>query len=361
MVQIASLGTTFASLPETFRTVTLQNNGTLMEAFTKAGDQLNISQLHQFSDGAGSLGAIKDATKGIGGQAHLRTAEGAVATLPYDPSMLALGLALASINQKLDAIQKTQQEMFDYMKQKDKAQLRADLQTLVDILEGYRYNWDNETFRRNKHAKALDIRQAAEQSITHLRAQINSKLSDKKLLESRLGVSRKIDEVLDRLKEYQLSVYLYAFSAFVEVMVLENFDSDYLDAITKKIEGQSLRYRQMYTDCYNAIEQLSTSSIDSTVLDGVASAGKALGKSIERTPIGDKTQIDEKLEDAGKDIASFNDEHTSKLLEKLHQAKAPEIMVFSESLATVNMIYNRPTRILFDAENVYALPLAQCN
>lgn len=355
--QIASLGTGFASIPEQFRTVTMQNGGTLMEAFDEFGRQLDISQLQKFNDGSGSLGSLRDAA-GFH-QVRLREAASATATAPINPAAIAMAVALSQINQKLDTIQKTQQEMFGYLKQRDKAKLRGDLQTLVDMMDGYRFNWDNPTFRQNKHAKALDIRQDAEQSIIHLRAQIKTMLAEKSLVANRFEISRRLDEMLDRLKEYQLSLYLYSFAAFAEVMMLENFDEDYLKAIAGKIEDRSLQYRQIYTECYDVIESSSEKAFDSTVLGGLSIAGKALGGFIKNTPIGNLTPIDEALEDVGESIGSFNESQTENLLEKLRFAKTPEVKAFSDSLASVNALYNKPTRLLTDSENIYVLPFEQ--
>ena len=356
--QIASLGTGFVSIPEQFRTFTMQNNGTLMEAFDKYGRQVNISELHTLHGSTDHIGSLPDPLTRIG-QARFREASGASFTAPINPATIAMAVALSQINQKLDAIQQTQQEMFDYLKQQDKAKLRGDLQTLVDMMDGYRFNWDNPTFRQNKHAKALDIRQDAEQSIIHLRAQIKTKLAEKSLIANRFEISQRLDEVLDRLKEYQLSLYLYSFAAFAEVMMLENFDEDYLKAIAGKIEERSLQYRQVYTECYDTIESSSKMALDSAVLGGLSIAGKTLGGLIKNTPIGDLTPIDEALEGAGESIGSFNEDQTENLLEKLRLAKTPEVKAFSDSLASVNALYNKPTRLLADSENVYVLPFEQ--
>lgn len=353
--QIASLGTGFASIPEQFRTFTMQNNGMLMEAFDKFGRQMSISELNTLRGSTDHIGSHPDPLTHIG-QARFREAPNTSFTVPINPATIAMAVALSQINQKLDAIQQTQQEMFDYLKQQDKAKLRGDLQTLVDMMDGYRFNWDNPTFRQNKHAKALDIRQDAEQSIIHLRAQIKTKLAEKSLIANRFEISQRLDEVLDRLKEYQLSLYLYSFAAFAEVMMLENFDEDYLKAISGKIEERSLQYRQIYTECYDVIESSSEKALDSAVLGGLSIAGKALGGFIKKTPIGDLTPIDEALEGAGESISSFNESQTDNLLEKLRLAKTPEVKSFSDSLASVNALYNKPTRLLADSENIYVLP-----
>ena len=37
------------------------------------------------------------------------------------------------------------------MRQKDKAELRGNVKTLEDVLEAYRYNWNNDIWRKNAH------------------------------------------------------------------------------------------------------------------------------------------------------------------------------------------------------------------
>ena len=80
---------------------------------------------------------------------------------------------------------------------------------------------------------------------------------------------------------------------------------------------------------------------------------------VAATPIGELTPIDEALEGAGEDIGRFNDRQSEKLLEKLHQAKTPDIAPFKQSVKEIDTLYNRPTQIAVDAENVYILPAKQ--
>ena len=117
--EIATLGAAFVSLSDTFRTVTqtagISNGGTLMRAFWEDGSLVSISQLSSFKSGAGSLGSGM-----VGGsfrQAHFVSAGPqaltTTATLPVDPATLALAIATQQVNQKLDAIQKTVDDMFE--------------------------------------------------------------------------------------------------------------------------------------------------------------------------------------------------------------------------------------------------------
>lgn len=52
-----------------------------------------------------------------------------------------------------------------------------------------------------------------------------------------------VQQVKNKLKaefdDYKLSLFLYSYASFLEVMLLENFDKDYLNSISDKIEEKS--------------------------------------------------------------------------------------------------------------------------
>lgn len=363
--QVAALGVGLASLPAMFRSVTTTiNMPTLLQATDKLGNPLGPSVLQRFSDGSGTLGSFRDAATGFGQARFHQVDPGAiqsVATMPYDPTMLFMAAVLAQINQKLDAIQDTVNEMFEYMRQKDKAELRGNVKTLEDVLEAYRYNWNNDIWRKNAHMKVVDIKQESEQAIVHLRAQIRTKVNETGPVELRLAVGGRLDEVLDRLKEYQLATYTYSFAAFLEPMLSENFDEANLNAIATKISDHGNEYRKLYTECYNAIEESSKGSVDAMALGGVSAAFAGLGALIKQTPLGELTPVDEALEEAGRGVGDFNEGQTRALMEKLQHAKAPDTLPFRQSLEAVNDLHNRPHQLATDGESVYLLPLSSAS
>lgn len=309
--RIPQLGVAFASLPSMFRTVTnTVSVPTLLQATDKYGNPLDPTKLNSFKDGSGLTGGYRDAAKGLG-QARFHVVEGDIATsvtqVPYDPTSLFMAAAIAQINQKLDFIQESVDEMFEYMRQRDKADMRGNLKTLADILNGYGLNYGNTTYMANAHMKVLDIKQSSAQDMELFRSQAQADLKKKGFIEVRDGLGRRLDKVLDYLKDCQLATYIHAFSLFLEPMLAQNFEPAKLTDAIAKIEADSLAYRELYTECYDALEAGTADTVDSALLGGIASAGKLLGRAIAKTPVGDHTLIDEALEGAGEDIGRFND------------------------------------------------------
>lgn len=304
--QMTALGAAFSALSPAFRTITQNieipaNN--LVEVLNRNGEPVDLSTLMRFAEQRQyMMGSRFDQDAGFEqmrlSQAVSHSGE-LVTRIPVDPTALFVAAALIEINKKLDAIQETQQEMFEYLKNRDKAEQRANLEALSDIMNNYRFHWDNETYRQNKHILVQGIRKDADQSIIHHRAQIKSKIDSKGLFHFNGDVDRVSRNTVDELKEYRLAVYLYSYSSFLEVMLLGNYDKEYLERIVNCIEDRDVRYRELYTQCYDYIDRMSRESVEQHVSGALAFAGKALGGFLSNTPIGDLTPIDNALSGAG--------------------------------------------------------------
>lgn len=357
---LSSLGVAFGPIPTMFRSITTTINiPTLLTVTDKLGNPLDPNVLQTFKDGSGLLGSFRDAATGFG-QARFHVQQGmsltSVTTMPYNPAFLAMAIALVQINKKLDSIQSSVDQIFKYMRQRDKADMQGNLKTLADILNEYGFNYGNTVYMSNAHMKVLDIKQKSEQDMELFRFQVQEKLHKKSFIEIRESVSKRLDTVLDYLKDYQLSAYIYCFALFLEPMLSENFESGKLNAITKRIEEESIRYLELYSECYGVLETSTHKSIDTIVFGGLASVGQKAGKAIASTKVGDHTLIDEALEGAGKGIEGFNDKYSNSLTEKLLSAKSLDVLPFKENVENINVLYNQPSQLAIDDKNIYVLP-----
>lgn len=303
------------------------------------------THLAAFKDGTGLLGTAMD-SNGIVSQARLNP-------LMCDPTMLFVAATMANIDKKLDAIQETQQEMLDFLVQKEKSALKGDLEFLIDIFNNYKYNWNNEKYKTANHIKALDIRCDAGKAIDFYREQIKSHVGKKAFLHSDHDVKKQMDRVMEEFKEYRLALYLYSFGYFIEVLLQENYEAAYLEAITKKIDDQSFRYRELYTKAYTQIEEYSRSSIQSKVLGGLSAVNKTAGETIAKIPIIRKSQIDETLIEAGKKIGDFGDRRVQTAMMQLIDQQSSCVRPFAENIEMMGRLYNSPMDLVFNDEEMY--------
>lgn len=340
--RVTALGTAFEPVVSAFQSVV--NGGAtsgLYKVTVPAGGHLAA-----FQDGSGYLGSVLNAGNQVAGQATLTP-------LVCNPTMLFMAAALANIDKKLDSIQETQQEILDFLVQKDKSELKGDLNFLSDVLSNYKYNWNNEKYINSNHIKVLDIKQSAERKIIFYRDQISVNIGKNFFLHSDQDVKNQLEKIQSEFKDYQLALYLYSFSSFLEVMLLENFDVAFLDGVVGKIEDYSFKYRELYTKCYDEIEGYSKSSIQSRLLNGLSIASRAAGKAIEKVPVISRSQIDETLIETGDKIGASSSKRTIKTMQTLVDKQNSYITPFVENIKTVNRLYNRPLEIVFDRENIY--------
>ena len=298
------------------------------------------------------IGSLQTSTGMVGG------GQAQMTPLACDPTMIFMAAALANIEKKLDAIQDMQKEMMDFLVQKEKSDLKGNLNFLFDVFNNYKYNWKNKMYKNSNHIKVLDIRQEAEKKIAFYREQIIAKVNKKSFIHSDQTVNKQLQSVQDQFKDYQLALYLLGFSSFLEVMLLGNFDADYLTGISDKLEKYSLKYRELYTKCYDEIESYSSTSVQSSILKGVAKASTSVGKFVEKIPVISKGQADEALIAAGDKLDELNDGKLRKQMQSLIEHQSNSIRPFIENIDTVNELCNKPVQLLIDKDNLYISTIA---
>ena len=250
--EVASLGSIFAQIPSSFRTMTSTvSGGQQLYIMNTRGLVGTVSSLG--GDGYNMLTGVYDKTGLVGNAVYNPVNPSMVSTMPINPAMLCMSIALIGIEIKLDKIAKTQKQIISFLEQKNESELLGNLKFLTDVLNNYKYNYDNERYKTNMHVKALDIKQVAEQNIIFYRKQISDVINKKQLVHIDQQTDKLLADMQSKFKYYKLAVYQYAFSSFVEVMLLENFDHDYLQSILKKISDYSLEYKEFYTGCYDRI------------------------------------------------------------------------------------------------------------
>ena len=304
-------------------------------------------RLSQFKDSSAFFGTTtKVGSTSFAGQAKLTP-------IKCNPTMLCVCAMVMVIEKKVGAIHEAQLQIIDFLKQKEKASLLGNLNILNDILCNYKFNNDNETYKDNKHLQAQEIKRDAEKSIALYREQIIKRCSVQKSVHADRDVQKMLDEVQSDFCDYELALYLYAFSTFLEVILLENFASEYLKNIIDKIEEYSTECSKLYEKCYELIKKYAETSIQSRGLNLLSKAGKIIGEKAGTLSIMKKTQLDENLVEKSKALAQKNEERTTKKLGIFSCEHGKYLSPFIENIRRVDFLNNQELDIVIDEENVY--------
>lgn len=302
-----------------------------------------------FESQGGFIGSLQTTEGAVGGgQAIMKP-------LACDPTMMFMSMALMTIEKKLDDIKNLQQEMLDWVKTKEKANIRGNMNALIDVLNNYKFNCNNEKYKTNKHILVQDIKRNAEQNILLYRDLIQSMLAKKELIHSDQEINSKIKKANENFKEYQLSLYLHSFSSFLEVMLLGNFDKNYIESIKSKIDEYILKYKELYTKCYNEIESYTKNSVQSVLTKGIAGVTKGAGEVVSKIPLVSKGTAHEFLLESSEKIKNFNNKRNDKSVQRLVTNAIKGVNPFVESLNQISKIYNDPIEVLIDNKNLYLI------
>ena len=340
--QINNLGVAFNPMVQGIQNIFGKGgaNGGLMWVDAKGG------QLFKNAKG-NFIGNIMAPNGGVGGGiAELHP-------LAMDPTMLFVAMALSNITAKLDEINETQKEMFDYMKSKDEAQLRGSLQYLSEIMNDYKFNWNNEGYKSTRQQKVVDINKDSHDQMEFYRKQILNELKNNDIIHWNSDSKKKISKLISYLSSYQMAVYIYALSSYEDVILTDNRNADYLNTVVSRIESSSTEYRNVYSKAYTYLEKYAKGSGEQWLLKGAGIAAKGLGEGLNKIPVINNLQVDEKLVDACNNLIEINHDFNENQLKKLLSKQRVAIRPFVENIVLMKHMYNDEIKIGFDGENIY--------
>lgn len=308
---------------------------------------VNTYGKEMFKSGSQFIGNLKAADGGVGGGIARLT------QIPIDPTLLFMSVAIMAVEKKLDVILEVQKEMLAFLEMKEEAKLKGNLNALSDVLNNYKFNWDNDKYKGHKHILIQDIKREAEQSIILYSERLAKALNKKNFFHNDQEVKSTLTKTINGLNDYQLALYLFSFSSFLEVMLLENFDTNYLNSIANKILEYSDNYSTLYGMCAEKINNDSNTSLEGHALKGLSRLSRSAGKIVEKIPVISKSQLDENLIKASDALHEINTKRTESVMFLLADSQTNYVNSFVENIHIVDDLYNKSARLMFDSENIY--------
>lgn len=350
--KIATLGGMLTGLSTNARTLTSTLN---VEGLYRTTLPKGATQLASFKDGSGFAGSAIAKGKGLVGQARFNSVNNVTQTavMPIDPITLAMAAMLMSIDAKLDDIKETQKDILEFMKQKEKSQLKANMDFLSDIVNNYKYNYDNKTYIKGHYYQVLQIKREAKESINLYSDTIKEEMKKQKFFHLEKDIIDQKKKILDLFKDYQKALYIHSFSSYVDIILSKNFNQDYLSDVVFNIQKNNQDYKQLYTRFYNMLEKYSKTSIESHLLNSLSVISKTSGELLSKVPVISNSSIDESLMTTGEKLQKLEKQKNTKTLKSLIDVNDSGILMFASNIETINNIYNKPMNILLDQEYLY--------
>ena len=154
--QLSAMGATFASIVPALKNV--------IDKADVSGVEEKLYRMIDPLNGKGrvtSVGNIyQKGKKGVAARArYIEAGPSAVSTVAQiNPAVMLMAVAITAVTKKLDQIEEAQKDIIEFLQLKEKAVLKGNIAVLQEILDEYKYNWDNEKYKNNKHIQVQEIK-----------------------------------------------------------------------------------------------------------------------------------------------------------------------------------------------------------
>ena len=352
--ELSTLGAGVASLVPAINTVTttttMATDGLFTIANKVAGDTLKMAK------NGNAWEVMKTA---VGGSTMVQLAEAgpltatSQAVAAINPATMMMAVALYSIEKHLGEIAETQKQILAFLEIKDEANVEGDLETLTELINNYKHNWDNEMYVQNSHKMVMDIKRTARSNMLTYQKKVAELVFSKELLVAQGQVKSALSELEKRFKYYRLSLYTYSLASMMEIMLGGNYKEEYISGIKDEIVKLSGNYRELFEKSSIYLEKLGESAVEANVLKGIGTAGKAVGKFIGSIPLVKEGPVDEFLQDSGSHLKKNAIGMEKKAVHQFASLNNSGTHVFVDKMNDMIQIYNHTERICFDDKKIY--------
>lgn len=336
--EIAALGGSFAGVAQTIATPAAE--GLYRCVFPKG----ITGTLAMAKDGSGALGTILN--DGIVGQARWIPVDKAIGPACLKATLVAV--AVLAVAKQVQDIKDGQKEIIGILERDKKSQLLADYDLLASYMDEYKFYWENEASLVVNLNQVKNIKRNSMKDIRSYTDQIENMLSAKKNLLKMQTASNKIGQLLDRFVHYKLALHVFALSEYMEVMLSKNFQAEYLNKIEDEIREHAMKFRNLYTACFDKIESIKKDAVTTQTANKLADVSRTVGNFIGRIPLVKEGPVDEFLISVGDSISDTEKKKLEKTLAYFIQYKDSGLTPIAEHIAIINQLSNKPVVMLYD-------------
>ena len=347
--EIAALGGSFAGVVETMATPAAE--GVYRCVFPKGV----TGTLAMAKDGTGALGTIMN--DGIVGQARWIPVDKAIGPACLKAALVAV--AVLAVVKQIKDIKDGQKEIIDILERDKKSQLLADYDLLASYMDEYKFYWENEASLVVNLNQVKNIKRNAMKDLHSYIEQLEGFIAAKKNILKMQSASYKIGQILDRFVHYKLALHVFALSEYMEVMLSKNFQADYLSKIEDEIREQAMKFRNLYTECFDKIELLKKEAVTTQAANKLADVTRTVGGLIGKIPVVKDGPVDEFLIGVGDSITEAEKKKLEKTLAFFIQYKDSGLTPIAEHIAMINELSNKPVVMLYDKKTISFHPLQE--
>lgn len=270
--------------------------------------------------------------------------------MALDPTLMMMSVALAGIEQELGEIKELSKQIFSFLEHEKESEIESDLEILNRSISDFRFNLEDEKYLINNHKQVMDIKRTANKNMLFYKKEIKDDLSKDKLFTTNNSMNSIIEDIQKKFGYYRLSLYIYSFSTFMEILLLGNYKNDYLLSKKEELDELDNEYSEVFNNALEYVKKNANKSLEGNVLSGLGSAGKAIGNLAEKVKI---KNVDNWLNEKGDNLKQSGQNIKDEFATKFDDMRESNSRSFINQIEKVDCIYNNTKEIYFDKENIY--------
>ena len=273
--------------------------------------------------------------------------------LGFNPATIMMTISLCEIEKDVNEIKEISKKILTFLESESEAKIESSVKILNRLVNEYKYNWDDEQFIKINYNQVKNIKKEASDKIIQYQKLVNADLGKNSIIMTNKNIDDKQNELEKNFSYYRLSLYVYSYSTFMEIMLLENFKKDFLKSKVDELENLCIEYKDIYKKAFDYVSKSANKSIQGNVLSITGEAGKAIGGLLEKVETIKAKKVDTWFNEKGDNLKNIGQDMKEKFKDKFGELSNPNIKVFVDKIEFINNICNNTKNIYFDKEKVY--------
>lgn len=269
---------------------------------TFKGKDVRPDQLWQKKDGS-FISNLKGKGNELGKQTDITALDNAatqsamVASSVFAVASMATGTYyMKNIDDQLAELKTTTKNILDFLEHDKQAGIEADMKLLSELasnLEEIKSNPDLKAVKINQFSK---IQREALKNIRFYEKEIGVSLDD---FNTKKKLGQKVNPSVERLRQqyyyYRICLQEYSITKAMEIQLTNNFEETPILRAREEVEKLSGRHKELSNKILSDVYDKHFGAMEAKALKGIAASLDFMSGIIEKTPLGKKTEIDEKL------------------------------------------------------------------
>ena len=273
--------------------------------------------------------------------------------LGFNPATIMMTAVLSEIEKDVTEIKEISKKILTFLESESEAKIESSIKALNSLVSEYKYNWDDEQFINVNYNQVKNIKKEANDKIIQYQKLIQANLNKNSLLMINKTINDNQNELEKNFSYYRLALYVYSFSTFMDVMLLENFKEPFLKEKIDELNGLNDEYNSLYQKALDYVSKSANKSIEGNVLSITGEAGKALGGLLKKVDSIKEKKVDSWFNEKGDSLKNISQDMKDKFKDKFTELSDSHIKVFIDKIQMMSKMCNNTKNIYFDKEKIY--------